>query len=89
MESPDPQDAQDIVQPEATPQPEASAQPENYAKTILIHSFPLALTFTLLYIPLLGIYLFRAVRNPTYILWILAFFCQGWLAFRTRTCFGD
>jgi len=51
-------------------------QPENYAKAILINSFPLALIFTLIYIPLLGLFVFKAVRNSTYVLWITAFFCQ-------------
>ena len=53
-------------------------QPENYAQTSLIHSFSLALVFTLIYIPLLGLFVFKAVNNPTYVLWITAFFCQGW-----------
>jgi len=56
--------------------PVIDVQPENYAKAIQINSFPLALIFTLVYVPLLGIFLFKAVRNSTYVLWITAFFCQ-------------
>ena len=61
-------------------------QPENYAKAILIDSFPLALIFTLIYIPLLGLFVLKAVKNPTYVLWITAFFCQGRLVL--RICLG-
>jgi len=53
-----------------------AGQTENYAKALLINSFPLALVFTLIYVPLLGIFVFKAVRNSTYVLWITAFFCQ-------------
>ena len=65
------------------------AQLENYAKAILINSFPLALIFTLIYIPLLGLFMLEAVKNPTYVLWITAFFCQGRLALRISTGSGD
>jgi hypothetical protein len=58
---------QDIVQ---------TVQPENYAKALLINSFGLALAFTFLYVPLLGVFVFKAIRNSTYVLWITAFFCQ-------------
>ncbi|KAF9648708.1 hypothetical protein BDM02DRAFT_3143842 [Thelephora ganbajun] len=51
-------------------------QPENYAKALLINSFSLALVFACIYLPLLGVFVFKAVRNPTYVLWITAFFCQ-------------
>ena len=44
------------------------AQPENYAKAIPINSFTLALIFTLIYIPLLGLFMLEAVKNPTYVL---------------------
>jgi hypothetical protein len=77
MDSPDFQNSQDIVQSQDISQPEGTVvQPQNYAKALLIHSFPLAITFTLIYIPLLAIFIFKAVRNPTYVLWITAFFCQ-------------
>lgn len=59
------------------PNIQVTVQPENYAKAILIESFPLALIFTLIYIPLLGIFVFKAIKNSTYVLWITAFFCQG------------
>jgi cytochrome b561 len=59
-----------------SPDSQLAAQPENYAQTLLIHSFSLALVFTLIYIPLLGFFTFKAVNNPTYVLWITAFFCQ-------------
>lgn len=61
-----------------SPDFQPAAQPENYAQALLIHSFSLALVFTLLYIPLLGLFVFKAISNPTYVLWITAFFCQGW-----------
>jgi len=48
----------------------------NYAQAIMIKSFPLALAFTSVYVPLLAAFLFKAVRNPTYVLWVTAFFCQ-------------
>jgi len=63
-------DFQDIAQPDNY------VQPENYAKALQINSFPLALIFTLIYVPLLGVFVFKAVRNSTYVLWITAFFCQ-------------
>ena len=50
---------------------------ENYAKDLQIDSFGLALAFTVIYVPLLCIFVFRAIKNPTYTLWIIAFFCQG------------
>jgi len=53
------------------------AQPENYAKALLIKSFSLPLIFTLIYVLLLLVFVVKAVRNPTYVLWIIAFFCQG------------
>lgn len=65
------------------------AQPENYAKAIPINSFTLALIFTLIYIPLLGLFMLKAVKNPTYVLWITAFFCQGRLTLRISTGSGD
>lgn len=52
-------------------------QPENYAKALLIKSFPLAIIFTFIYVLLLGVFVFKAVRNSTYVLWVTAFFCQG------------
>ena len=52
-------------------------QPQNYAKALLINSFGLALAFTLIYVPLFGVFVFKAIKNPTYVLWITAFFCQG------------
>ena len=67
----------------------AIVQPENYAKAILIDSFPLALIFTLIYIPLLGLFVFKALKNSTYVLWITAFFCQGWFTLRIRLGSGD
>jgi len=48
----------------------------NYAKAILIESFPAALAFTGIYIPLLAIFTFKAMKNPTYVLWVTAFFCN-------------
>jgi hypothetical protein len=66
-----------------SPDFQVAGQPENYAKTLLINSFPLAIAFTLIYVPLLGLFVFKAVKNPTYVLWITAFFCQGWLIPRT------
>jgi hypothetical protein len=56
-----------------------TVQPVNYAQAIMIKSFPLALAFTSVYVPLLAAFLFKAVRNPTYVLWVTAFFCQGLL----------
>jgi len=53
-------------------------RPENYAKALLIKSFPMALSFTFIYVVLLFVFVFKAVRNSTYVLWITAFFCQGW-----------
>jgi len=54
------------------------AQPENYAKTLQIKSFALAAIFTSIYALLLVVFVFKAVKNSTYVLWIIAFFCQGW-----------
>jgi protein-S-isoprenylcysteine O-methyltransferase Ste14 len=54
----------------------ALVQPVNYAQAAGINSFPLALIFTCVYVPLLGTFVFKAIRNPTYVLWITAFFCQ-------------
>ena len=56
---------------------ENPTQQENYAKALLINSFALALIFTFIYVPLLGAFVFKAIRNSTYVLWITAFFCQG------------
>lgn len=56
---------------------QATSQPKNHAKAILINSFPLALIFTLIYVPLLVAFVFKAFKNPTYVLWVTAFFCQG------------
>jgi len=53
-----------------------SAQPTNHAREFGIESFPASLTFTLIYVALLFIYIFRAMRNSTYVLWITALFCQ-------------
>lgn len=72
-----------------TPDVPIATQPENYAKALLINSFPLALVFTLIYIPLLGVFVFKAIRNPTYVLWITAFFCQGQFIPRVCLCLGD
>jgi len=54
----------------------AAPQHENYAKALLINSFGLALAFTLIYVPLLGVFVFKTIRNSTYVLWITTFFCQ-------------
>lgn len=48
----------------------------NYAQAAGISSFGLALAFAGIYVPLLAVYVFKAIRNPTYVLWITAFFCQ-------------
>jgi hypothetical protein len=66
-----------------SPDFQVAGQPENYAKMLLINSFPLAIAFALIYVPLLGLFVFKAAKNPTYVLWITAFFCQGWLIPRT------
>lgn len=50
--------------------------PENYAKALLINSFGLAVAFASIYVLLLGVFVFKAIRNPTYVLWVTAFFCQ-------------
>ena len=55
-----------------------NVQSEDYAKALLIKSFGLALIFTFFYVVLLITFVVKAVRNPTYVLWIIAFFCQGW-----------
>lgn len=47
-------------------------RPENYAEALLINS-SLELIFTLIYVLLLGLFVFNAARNPTYVLWIAAF----------------
>jgi len=53
-----------------------NVQPENYAKTLLIKSFGLAIAFASIYAMLLGVFVFKAVMNSTYVLWVTAFFCQ-------------
>jgi len=62
------------------------AQPENYAKGLLIKSFPLALIFASFYVVLLVVFVFKAVKNSTYVLWITAFFCQGGSIRQTCLC---
>ena len=64
-------------------------QPVNYAKALLIDSFALAIVFTSIYVLLLGVFVYKAVRNPTYVLWIIAFFCQGRSIRQVRLGHGD
>jgi len=56
--------------------PQTIVLPENYAKALLINSFGLALAFTFVYVLLLGVFVFKAFKNPNYVLWVTAFFCQ-------------
>lgn len=63
--------------PDVVPGIQNGTEPVNYAKQLLIKSFPWAIGFTFIYVLLLVIYIFKAVRNSTYVLWIIAFFCQG------------
>lgn len=67
-----------------------NVQPENYAKALLINSFGLAIAFAFVYVLLLGVFVFKAVRNSTYVLWVTAFFCQGLLeSLESRVCHQD
>ena len=49
----------------------------NYAKAFGIHSVAAAAVFAALYAFLLPYYIFRAFRNPTYVLIILSLFCAS------------
>jgi hypothetical protein len=49
----------------------------NYAKAFGIHSVAAAAIFAVLYAFLLPYYIFRAFRNPTYVLIVLAVFCAS------------
>jgi len=62
--------------PDVVPGIQNGTEPVNYAKQLLIKSFPWAIGLSFIYFLLLVIYIFKAVRNSTYVLWIIAFFCQ-------------
>lgn len=49
----------------------------NYAKESGIHSVAAAAIFAVLYAFLLPYYIWRATRNPTYVLIILSLFCAS------------
>src|SRR5882762_6379041 len=52
----------------------------NYARETGIHSLAAAVIFAVLYAILLPYYIFRATRNPTYVLIILSLFCASELS---------
>jgi hypothetical protein len=47
----------------------------NYAKAFGIESVPAAIVFTFLYIPLFGWFARQSLRRPTYVHFVLTFFC--------------
>jgi quinol-cytochrome oxidoreductase complex cytochrome b subunit len=50
----------------------------NYAHNVFgIHSVAAAAVFAVLYAVLLPYYIFRAFRNPTYVLIVLSLFCAS------------
>ncbi|KAF9246373.1 hypothetical protein BU15DRAFT_39833 [Melanogaster broomeanus] len=54
----------------------ASAPPgTNYATAFGIHSLAAAVIFAILYFPLLGLFVSKAIARPSYIFIILSFFC--------------
>jgi len=48
----------------------------NYAASFGIHSLAAAVIFTLIYFPLLGFFIFKAIARPTYVFFMLCFFCS-------------
>lgn len=72
-----------------SPDIQDNVQPENYAKALMINSFGLAIAFAFIYVLLLGVFVFKAVRNSTYVLWVTAFFCQGLLELLEPACHQD
>ena len=55
----------------------ASPTDINYAKASGIHSVAAAAIFAVLYAFLLPYFIWRATRNPTYVLIILSLFCAS------------
>lgn len=50
---------------------------QNYADALQMNSFGLPVVFAAIYFLLLGAFLYKASKNPTYVLWVTAFFCLG------------
>jgi len=47
----------------------------NYAAAIGIYSLPAAIVFTVLYVPFLGFFFLKSFTHPTYVHYVLTFFC--------------
>ena len=47
----------------------------NYAAAIGIHSLPGAIVFTVLYVLLLAFFFRKSFTHPTYVHYVLTFFC--------------
>lgn len=47
----------------------------NFAAAVGIHSLAGAIVFTVLYVPLLGFFFVKSFTHPTYVHYVLTFFC--------------
>lgn len=55
----------------------AMSESINYAEYFEIKSLAAAVIFTILYVPLLGFYIFQAIRRRTRVYFILTLFCSS------------